>query len=377
MDRREFLTRGITAGTMAIGTGTLLYSCRHDLQKKLMVPPVYQSDNSDCIKYLNQKTYNILYYASLAPSGHNSQPWAVKILNETEWIIESDKKQRLAVVDPNNRELILSLGAFIENLVTAAKIFGFNAHIAIIAKNNFDKKIAKVFFEKRTPGKYPLHRIVMRRTVKSNIQPKELAETDIKALKEKAGSGFYYFPRKGEHAVFIEQQTIENFKIQTKNDKAQEELAQWVRFKNVDIKKYRDGLTAKSMEIKGIAGWYVSNFMKKKDVLTESFRKKGIEKTIEQVKQGAGWIVLTSKGNKTEDLIDTGRRFQRMALIARERNIAIHPMTQALEEKHGRNHIKSNHEPETIPQFILRTGYVSKYPDPVTLRRPVEWFVRV
>ena len=29
----------------------------------------------------------ILYYASLAPSGHNTQPWVVKIRSPNDWII--------------------------------------------------------------------------------------------------------------------------------------------------------------------------------------------------------------------------------------------------------------------------------------------------
>ncbi|MCK5695980.1 MAG: hypothetical protein KAH62_05195, partial [Desulfobacula sp.] len=103
---------------------------------------------------------------------------------------------------------------------------------------------------------------------------------------------------------------------------------------------------------------------------------KGIEKVENQVKEGAGWLVITSKGNTVQDLIETGRRFQRMALTAREKMIAIHPMTQALEEKHGQKNIKKNHPPGMIPQFMLRVGYLDKYSDPVTLRRPVEWFVR-
>jgi len=48
-----------------------------------------------------------------------------------------------------------------------------------------------------------------------------------------------------------------------------------------------------------------------------------------------------------------------------------------LEEKNGQKNIKENHEPGVIPQFMLRVGYLNKYPDPVSLRRPVEWFVRV
>jgi hypothetical protein len=50
-------------------------------------------------------------------------------------------------------------------------------------------------------------------------------------------------------------------------------------------------------------------------------------------------------------------------------------MTQYLEEKEGRQQIADNHDASVIPQFVLRVGYLSKYPDPVSLRRPVKWFV--
>ncbi len=76
------------------------------------------------------------------------------------------------------------------------------------------------------------------------------------------------------------------------------------------------------MEISGFAGWYVTHFMDNKDAMTKAFSDKGIEKTKKQVTEGAGWLVITSDGNSAKDLIDTGRRFQRMALLARERNIA-------------------------------------------------------
>jgi len=75
-------------------------------------------------------------------------------------------------------------------------------------------------------------------------------------------------------------------------------------------------------------------------------------------------------------LIDTGRRFERMALKAREHKLALHPMTQFLEEKEGREAIAKKHDASMIPQFILRVGYLSNYPDPVSLRRPASWFIR-
>ena len=139
---------------------------------------------------------------------------------------------------------------------------------------------------------------------------------------------------------------------------------------------HRNGLTTESMEIGGLAGWYVRNFMNKKDVMKKSFREQGIDGMAKSVHEGAGWLVITSNGEGVADLIETGRRLERMWLLARERMVAIHPMTQMLEEKSWRDETASQHDPDMIPQFILRVGYLDTYPAPVSLRRPVSWFLR-
>jgi len=60
----------------------------------------------------------------------------------------------------------------------------------------------------------------------------------------------------------------------------------------------------------------------------------------------------------------------------RERGIDLHPMTQILEEPSTRQALPSAVELETNVQFILRVGYVSDYLLPVSLRRPMAWFLR-
>jgi hypothetical protein len=169
---------------------------------------------------------------------------------------------------------------------------------------------------------------------------------------------------------------VECYRIQTYRDAAQQELAQWIRFSNEEAKKNRDGLTTEGMEITGFAGWFVRHFMNREDVMGERFRKQGIEMASKWAAQGGGWIIITSKGSDVADLIETGRRFERTALLARERNIALHPMTQVLEEEKGQREIASNHGTDVVPQFVLRAGYLDTYPEPVSLRRSVASFVR-
>lgn len=130
------------------------------------------------------------------------------------------------------------------------------------------------------------------------------------------------------------------------------------------------------MEIEGFSGWVVRNFYGKDDVLKKDFRKTGLDKVKQEVSASAGWLLITSKDNAVATLLETGRRMQRLLLKVRERNIAIHPMTQILEEASTRQTLHQAIGMSEPIQFILRTGYVKDYPPPVSLRRPVDWFLR-
>jgi len=128
INRRSFLKETLAAGTMLAGAGSLITACsgitRSDLSDRI---PAEQPTTE--LEVRNA----ILYYASLAPSGHNSQPWYVKVKSPNEWIISADPNRRLPAVDPQNREVMLSIGAFVENLTIAAGTFGLQAEIEVIA----------------------------------------------------------------------------------------------------------------------------------------------------------------------------------------------------------------------------------------------------
>ncbi len=374
MDRRRFIKTGLAGVSLVAGSGLLLTACDRDLRGEVMGKG--PKPEKAALNMLDPDGYKILYYASLAPSGHNSQPWSVKIINRYEWIIGSDPSRWLPAVDGNNREVLLSIGAFVENLVQAAGSLGYGVKTTVMAKDRFDQDIVRVRIEKSGIKNDSLKKIVSRRTVKSYLKDTELTSKDVKYLSQLTDNYLYYFPRGTEHSNLMAKEAVDNFVIQFNNEAAMKEAAAWTRLADDDVKKYRDGLTPEGMEIHGIAGFYVRHFMGPQDVLSPAWKDKGIEKIRQQATRGAGWLVITSDGYSVKDLLECGRRFQRMALAAREKNIALHPMTQALEEKHGQKNIRENHHPTMIPQFMLRVGYLEKYPEPVSLRRPVEWFVK-
>jgi hypothetical protein len=130
------------------------------------------------------------------------------------------------------------------------------------------------------------------------------------------------------------------------------------------------------MEIKGFAGWYVRNFYHHESVLKKGFRERTVDIASKQAKTCGGWIVVTSADSKIPTLIEYGRAFENMLLKIREKMIAIHPMTQMLEEETWKNKVVKELGITGDVQWILRIGYPKSCPDPVSLRRPVSWFVQ-
>jgi hypothetical protein len=367
MHRRDFMKTGMAAGALLLGSGPLLSSCS---------TPYRRINRADAaVPGLDRQRAAMLYYAALAPSGHNSQPWTVSIPDETSFIIGFDPGRRLPAVDPHNRELLLSLGAFIENLCLAAGNAGFDPEVDILSQSPLDTPVARITLLPATPRAYPLTRLESRRTVKSGLQSREIKTSDVDALARPLNGQLFYFPSGTRHADCIAEGAIEAFRAQTWRDAAQVELSQWVRFGQTAVNRHLDGITTAGMETGTLASWYLDTFMTSADVLSKTFREKGIDKTAVQAREGGGWFIITSAGETVADIVETGRKFQRMALRAREHNLAIHPMTQQLEEETSRAQIARAHGPDMIPQFILRVGYLDRYPDPVSPRRPASRFL--
>jgi hypothetical protein len=381
MNRRDFLKLS-GEGVLFLGGMSMMNACsglgRNDL-------PQFNGEK-ESIKGLEKDEMEILYLASLAPSGHNTQPWVVRILEPKHWVIGSDKKRWLPAVDPENRELLLGIGAFIENLAIAAGTFGYEVDIQIIAKNPLDPDIADIRLKKGKTVDFPLEKIRKRRTVRSGYSDQEIKAEDLKyitkhdarscSLPKTPSPHSFYFPNSSPQGKYLQEGTIAANRTQAFRDPAQEELANFIRWSNKEAKQFRNGLTPESMEIKGFAGWYVRNFYNRESVLKKSFREQTVDIASKQVKTCGGWLVVTSADSKIQTLIEYGRVFENMLLEIREKMIAIHPMTQMLEEEAWKNKITKELGVTGEVQWILRIGYLKSYPDPVSLRRPVSWFVQ-
>lgn len=371
MNRHEFL--GIVGGSVLTASGlAYLLSDKSNLGRADL--PV----DAPGTLPLKPDEREILYLASLAPSGHNTQPWSVTYLEPYHWIIGNDKTKWLPAVDPTQRETMLSIGAFLQNLTFAANQAGYACAIKVLATTNQAKQIAEVTLTKSGGVlNFDVKKIKTRRTVRSNQLSDALTKADQTYLFSKEKLFFHYFPNSSKEYAVINEQTIAANRVQSYRDAAQKELADWVRFSSKDVEKYADGLTTAGMEIDGIAGYVVRNTYDKSSVMKNGFREKTVENVRAEVARSAGWLLITSPDNATATLLETGQRMQRLFLNVREKNVALHPMTQVLEEPAFSRVINQSVGVTDPIQFMLRLGYVKNYPDPVSVRRPVDRFVHM
>lgn len=369
MNRRYFV--GLAGGALAVTAGAaFLLSDRRNILRS-DIPP------AEATPTLEPDEAQILFLASLAPSGHNAQPWFVRQLEPYHWIVGNDRRKWLPAVDPQQRETILSIGAFLENLELAANSFGYSSHRTLLAVTNQDERVMEVKLARsESQNTSNVERLKSRRTLRSGFRRDELSQRDVAHLIGHEPEFIHYLPANGPAAAFVNTQTIEANRLQAARNPAQEELADWIRFSGAEARKYRDGLTPSGMQIDGVAGWVVRNFYNKASVLKKDFRARGLAEVRDQVSASAGWILITSKDGSVASLLETGRRMQRLFLEVRERGIGLHPMTQILEEPSTRQALPVAVGLGANIQFILRIGYVAAYPPPVSLRRPVAWFLR-
>ena len=133
-----------------------------------------------------EKLTFLLNYAVLAPSSHNSQPWKFNVTNES-ILVFADRSRGLQVADRDQRELYVSIGCALENLIVAADHFGYNSSLVYFPGEK--DLVAKVVLQ---PAANPLNpsrdarlfsAILSRQTNRNPYEPQAISEADLETMK--------------------------------------------------------------------------------------------------------------------------------------------------------------------------------------------------
>ncbi|WP_406655850.1 hypothetical protein V7O62_08490 [Methanolobus sp. ZRKC2] len=300
----------------------------------------------------------LISYATMAPSGHNTQPWKFRI-QERSVCIYPDFSRRLPVVDPDDRELYISLGCAVENLVIAAEHKGYETSVS---HSSDDGSICvNLELSDGKAGNDHLFNIIPeRQSTRSRYDGRPIPENDMEMLES--------LPlEQGVSALSVtDPETIEDVaglvsegnNIQMNNRAFMQELASWIRFNGKEVDRYRDGLSFETTGSPSVPRFIGKLFMK--FFLNAKSQSK---KDVENIRSSSALMVMLSDNNDVDSWIKTGRSFERLSLCATSLGIRNAHLNQPCEMPELKRKLQellsagSRH-----PQILLRLGYAEMLP---------------
>lgn len=304
----------------------------------------------------------LVRYATLAASSHNTQPWKFA-LGTRSISIRPDLTRRTPVVDPDDHHLYVSLGCATENLVHAARASGLHAEVQI-----HDAAI-EVRLDDTLPVRSPLFdAIPLRQCSRSIYDGQPLPASELRSLIEAATGD-------GVQAVALtaapQMETLLDYV--TRGNQAQigdqafvAELKTWIRFNQADAARTRDGLFARSTGNPAIPRWLGTRMLGA--VLTPASEN---DKCAKQLRSSAGVMVFVSEANDQRHWIEVGRCYERFALQATALGIRSAFLNQPVEVAPLRSQFATWLEiGDRRPDLVVRFGRGPEMPR--SLRRTVE-----
>ncbi len=331
---------------------------------------------------LSGELCEVLYLGSLAPSSHNLQSLRVSVYPAAEKIsVAVDPGRRLEVVDPDGRELYISLGCYVRMLMNAFEASGYKTELTFDPADG--DPVLYYHGEKGVCDRALSETIRLRHTDKSAYDPsRAITQTDFDALLfdhnnvyyfGKFDNGSYFSGSKGFAA--IKEQTMIAYKRQAYDQAAAKELAKWLRFSDKEAMQEKDGLPAEQLGISGIKKSLYYLFTDRDSAQGETFAKQGIDTTEKQLKGCAGFVVITS-GYEKQELIECGMKTVDAWMALTRAGISVQPMSYSIEDKDSKKALSDALGIGDL-QMILRIGYTSEYGRNNAIRRDLTDYISV
>jgi len=287
----------------------------------------------------------LIGYGILAPSQHNTQPWAFHIDNNSLHVLP-DTERALAVGDPQNDGLYLSLGACIENIMTAGKYFGLVSSVSFA-----DTSAALAFQEsKPEPDGGLLAAITARHSDKAKYTLKPLPEEIINLPLASAGT----VTRKLiTDAVILQKISAIHLRAATQiasNLDFVKELVGWMR---------PNDTTAPD----GMPGSVIGNSALKTKLIMALVRRKpqvfakAAAKDKELMESSSGVAIWTVAQKSPATLIECGIDIQHFWLQLTMRGLSAQPLTASVSTKPYSDEIIADTGLTGFPVFLMRIGY--------------------
>lgn len=303
---------------------------------------------------------HLLRYAVLAPSAKNTQPWRFRV---DDWAVHvfADLRRWQEVADADQRELHMSVGCAIENLLVAAAYFEFDVFPVFFPDPERATHVATVEFARtgvlRTPEIERIFSAMTRRMTNHKVfSPDPLAEDVLADLAAAAETPdiLVFLSDDDDTKRHVDWLNLEADRALFASPEYREEIGHWVG--------------------QGVFGtpWLLS----KLGELVYTYINVG-ERTArldhEVLLSAPAVGVVCTRENDRRAFVRAGQVFERVFLKATAHGLALQPMSQSIEVAETRRAMRDLVSPhrEWIPQQPFRLGFPAERPKEHTPRRPV------
>ncbi|MFI5013368.1 MAG: Acg family FMN-binding oxidoreductase [Hyphomicrobiales bacterium] len=302
----------------------------------------------------NDKLRFLLNYAVLAPSSHNSQPWLFRLHGEEVDLI-ADRTRALPVIDPRDRELLLSCGAALGMLRVAMRAFGYAGEVALLPNPGDEDLLARIGLgrlHQTTVGDIALRDAILgRRTTRVGFEPRPLPLDLIAAIKAAAAEDWVRLcvHTSQEMRAEIAALVADADRIQFADPSFRRELSAWMHSRHGFS---RDGMSLASMGVPDLLTPISALAIRTFDM------GEGRAAASQDIANGAPVLaILATDRDDPEDWLLAGQALSRVLLIATVAGVTSGYLDQPIELPLLRQRLADTMTPPAIPQLLLRLGY--------------------
>jgi nitroreductase len=312
------------------------------------------------------KVLALVRQAILAPSSHNTQPWRFRV-SGTVVEIHADRMRALPVNDPLDRELVISCGCALMNLIVAARHFGRFRDAEVLPELMNPDLIARVHLSRSAgaaqAGSDLFDAILQRRTYRKRFAGRKVPAAVLKSLATAAEAGGAWFdvisgPDSRHEVAML---TAEADRMQWADPSWRRELAQWMH-----PRRAGDGLV-----IPGLTSPLTHAVVRSFDM------GKGTgARDAELADASPVLAVIGTERDRPRDWIAAGEALQAVLLTAQMRGLQASFLNQAVQVAVLRSRLQSLVAHNGMPQLLIRLGYPTEHV-PATPRRPLDDVIEV
>ena len=313
-----------------------------------------------------------LSFAILAPNPHNRQPWLVDLSQDNKIILYADTQRLLPHTDPFNRQITIGLGCFLELLRMAAAEEGYLVSIDEFPmgfdKNHLDKRpvASMTFVKEATVQKDPLFAYALsRRSLKEPFDLSQNVSNEVlNSLKNVTQQGVFIATTNDVGTVArLRDLTHKALAIEIETPRTYKESVDLFRIGKSEINANPDGIdfSGPMFESLSVAGLFSRELAL--DTESSSYQQ-GVDAVMSSIDTAMGYVWLVTKSNTRLDQLNVGREWLRVNLTTTSLGVAVHPISQALQEypemtkSFNKIHRLLNTQGKTV-QMLGRLGYAT------------------